>query len=110
MKFERIISLVIIVALITLLIHINDLKSRLEHSFLAGSDQKILVEKSKALLIKEQGIPSDEIDTYFYTSYAFFSNETCIRFVPKPRVLGGATSYCYSVRAPVRLERTDKSS
>ena len=110
MKLERIIWLIIIVALIAFLLRANDLKSRLEHSFLVGPDQAALVAMSKPLLIKEQGISDQDVDKYFYTSYAFFSKETCIRFVPKPGVLGGSTSYCYGMSAPFKLERTDKSS
>lgn len=110
MKFERAAWLTIVILLSTVLFRAYDQNYKLQDTFLVGADQATLVARSRPLLVKNQGMKNDDVERYFYISYAYFSKETCIRFVPKPGITGGSTSYCYGISSPFPLLRTDFTS
>lgn len=107
---ERLVWSVVVAALAVTTVFLRQENRALKHAFLAGPDEKELVARSEALITKEQGVPANEVDKYFYKSYALFEKEMCIRFVPKAGVLGGATSYCYTLTKPNTLVRVDKAA
>jgi hypothetical protein len=45
----------------------------------------------------------------FFISYGYFKNLVCIRFIPRPQVYGGVTSYCYLSRDNIKLIETDQA-
>ncbi len=107
-KYERWVWISIVAAMIAAMIIINNSRENLQHLFVAGPDQKEIVNRSVTSMMKDQGMTRGDIDRLFVISYAYFSKETCIRFVPKPGVTGGATSYCYGNTGNAPLLRIDK--
>lgn len=110
LKPERLAWIAAVSILIAMIIIVDRRLHELQHSFLVGPDQRKLADQARVMLMKDEHISSNEVDRYFYTSFSYFSNEICIRFVPRPGVLGGATSYCFDTRNTDKLLRIDKSA
>lgn len=107
-KYERVLWVTGIVVLLISLIYVYDLKQKFQRLFIAGQDQRELIDISIKLLMREQGMSRSEVDKVFIISYSYFSKETCIRFMPRPGVIGGPISYCYDTGSDHRLLRVDK--
>lgn len=98
--------------------------SVMKTTLLVGKHEKKIVNIAVAMFQQEEGIPTrSEIDRMFYISYADFSRQDCIRFVPRKlpdlgllRFLpggyttGGSTSYCFTNEKPIRLLSVDRGA
>ncbi len=108
MKFERIIWIALTIVILAALVMTYSRLSSLEKIFLVQhADQPYEVAATK-FFIKEEGASESMISHSFYISYLGFSDRSCIRFVPRARVYGGATTYCFSKGAPTRLIGVDR--
>lgn len=70
-------------------------KAALEHAFLAGDFFNPIKSDAVSRFKRDEGISEQKVDDMFFVSYAYFQDRVCIRFVPRPTVYGGVTSYCY---------------
>jgi len=107
-KYERAVWLIGVCVLLITLVFVYDSKRDLERLFIAGPDQRELTERSIVLLMRGQGMNREDVDRIFVTSYAYFSKETCIRFLPRSGVIGGPMSFCYDANGTHQLLRVDK--
>ena len=109
MKAERtswaILSSVLAIALIFTYNRYENLRS----AFLVRNIDSAYVDASLRLFSKEQGLNKRDIDSSYYVGYAGMSDRSCIRFVPKPNVTGGASTFCFASNDPGRLVSRDVS-
>lgn len=110
MKIERIIWIVLVIVLSTLLVNIYSRYASLEESFLTRQVDEPYKAAAINLFIKQEGATMEMISDSFYVSHIGFSDRSCIRFVPKPKVYGGATTYCFKNGSPLQLIGVDREA
>jgi hypothetical protein len=107
-KYERTLWLLAVSCLFLALTIMYQSHRQFERYFIAGEDQRELTERSLRLLMHSQRISQNDVQKFFFISYVYFSKETCIRFIPRPGVLGGPISYCFEAYGNHRLLRIDR--
>lgn len=110
MRIERIVWITLTVALLATLAVIYSKLSSVRYVFLVQPADEAYRAAATKLFIKEEGATEDMISKSFYVSYLGFSDRSCIRFVPRPRVYGGATTYCFAKGLPERLIGVDREA
>lgn len=109
MRIERIMWMALTIFLLGCLAVIYSQLSSLKQSFLVQHNEESYRSAATRLFIREEGATESMISDSFYVSYLGFSDRSCIRFVPRPRVYGGATTYCFT-KGPTRLIGVDRES
>lgn len=109
MRHERYAWLAIVALLSATSLSLTWQESALEHSFIAGEFFAPIRSDAINRFKKDDGISSQKIEKMFFVSYAFFKNRICIRFVPRPTVYGGVTSYCYQDHDHAKLVAVDRT-
>ena len=98
---ERLVWLAVSGILLSLLYTAHSRYAALELAFIAKSDEQAYVSAATELFIKQEGGTSEMINS-FYVSYLGFKNKSCVNFIPKRRVTGGPTGYCFTKNLPIR--------
>ena len=107
MRIERIVWITLTITLLTLLAVTYVQSSSLKQAFLVQPAEERFKVAATKLFIEKEGATEVMISKSFYVSYLGFSDRSCVRFVPKPRVYGGATTYCFTNGTPARLIGVD---
>ena len=107
MRTERIMWITLSLTLLATLAIMYSKLSSVKHVFLVQPADEAYRAAATKLFVKEEGTTEDMISKSFYVSYLSFSDRSCIRFVPRPRVYGGATTYCFAKGSPERLIGVD---
>lgn len=107
MRIERTVWITLTIILLVALAVTRSQVSSLKQAFLAQPAEKYYKTAATKLFIKDEGANDDIISKSFYVSYLGFRDKSCIRFVPRSRVYGGATTYCFTKGSPVRLIGVD---
>lgn len=107
-KLERLAWTTAITVLVVALVWTYSADKSLRAAVLAGEFERVYASSALESFSRDQGVDKSKVLKDFYMMHIGMSDRSCIGFVPKQSVTGGATTYCYTKKPPIRLIGIDR--